>query len=144
MAKKVEMNENEMVQFVNENNDIVPKNRRNKFLNMSIDEQVESIKKWQEIKKLRNEWAEKNKIENRVVELLTKRNATTEDVLKVIEVCKDYIKDCKEKELAKIDDEIARLNNMKKSIEENIQMKCGSTDLRIPVTLVPFSTINKE
>ena len=45
MAKKVEMNENEMVQFVNENNDIVPKNRRNKFLNMSIDEQVESIKK---------------------------------------------------------------------------------------------------
>ena len=120
MTKKVEMNENEMVQFVNENNDIVPKNRRNKFLNMSIDEQVESIKKWQEIKKLHNEWAEKNKVENRVVELLTKRNATTEDVLKVIEVCKDYIKDFKEKELAKIDDEIARLNNMKKSIEENI------------------------
>ena len=144
MTKKVEMNENEMVQFVNENNDIVPKNRRNKFLNMSIDEQVESIKKWQEIKKLRNEWAEKNKIENRVVELLTKRNATTEDVLKVIEVCKDYITDCKEKELAKIDDEIARLNNMKKSIEENIQMNGGSTDLRLPVTLVPFSTINKE
>lgn len=144
MTKKVEMNENEMVQFVNENNDIVPKNRRNKFLNMSIDEQVESIKKWQEIKKLRNEWAEKNKIENRVVELLTKRNATTEDVLKVIEVCKDYIKDYKEKELAKIDDEIARLNNMKKSIEENIQMKGGSIDLRLPVTLVPFSTINKE
>ena len=42
---------------------------------------------------------------------------TREDIVKLIE---DVLKECKEKELAKIDDEIARLNNMKKSIEENI------------------------
>ena len=144
MAKKVEMNENEMVQFVNENNNIVPKNRRNKFMNMSLEEQVESIKKWQDIQKIREEWTEKNKIENKVVELLNKRNATTEEVLKVIEVCKTYINDCKAQELAKLDEEIARLNGIKKSLEENIQMDSGSTDFRFPVTLVPFSTVNKE
>jgi len=109
----------ELEQFVKDNDNWVPKNQRKKFDAMTLNQKAAKIKFWQDMQKMRDEYIEKHKIENKVIELLSRRKATVEDVLKVIDTCKAYINDCKAQELAKLDEEIARLNAMRSQIENN-------------------------
>lgn len=113
-----EMTEEEMQKFVDDNISFVPNVRKNVFAKLELKEKVAKIKLWQDIAKMKAEAIEKNKIENKVKELFDKRKATVEDVIKVIEFCKDYIKESKEKEIAKIDEEIARLNNIRTTLAQ--------------------------
>jgi hypothetical protein len=113
-----EMTEEEMQKFVDDNISFVPKVRKNVFAKLELKEKVSKIKLWQDIAKMKAEAIEKNKIENKVKELLDRRKATVEDVIKVIDFCKDYIKESKEKEIAKIDEEIARLNNIRTTLAQ--------------------------
>lgn len=53
-----------MNKFIEENISIVPKNQLKKFQTLTEEQQVEKIKFWQDIIKLRTEARKKNKIVN--------------------------------------------------------------------------------
>ena len=61
----------------------------------------------------------KNKLENKVKDLFVKRKATTEDVLRVIEFCKKYIEASKVEEMNKLQAEIDRLSELKRTLENS-------------------------
>ncbi len=109
----------EMEQFIAENISAVPRNRKNKFANLTTEKKVEQLKYYIERQKFWEEAAEKNKLEYKVKELFTKRHATTEDVLRVIDFCKKYIESSKQEELNKLQMEIDRLTDLKRSLENN-------------------------
>jgi len=113
------MSKEQMEQFINENNSIVPNNRRKQFESLSLEEKVEKINHFIQAKKTREEHLEKNKLENRVKDLFDRRHATTEDVLRVIEFCKKYIESTKEAEINKLQTEIDRLSSLKRTLESN-------------------------
>lgn len=113
------MSKEQMEQFINENNFIVPNNRRKQFESLSLEEKVEKINHFIQAKKTREEHLEKNKLENRVKDLFDRRHATTEDVLRVIEFCKKYIESTKEAEINKLQTEIDRLSSLKRTLESN-------------------------
>lgn len=115
----VEMNEEQQQQFVNENMEFVPKCMKGKFMAMDLQHKVYKLDFWIGMKKFRAEQVERNKIENKVKELFEKRKSPVEEVLKVIDFCKQYIKDCKAQELAKLDEQIAKLNEMRNTLAQN-------------------------
>ena len=131
MANKNENNENknvvaepvmtneQMEQFVNENIVIVPKNQKKKFDSLTLEKKVSKIRFYIDIQKMRDDAREKNKLENRVKDLFIRRKATTEDVLRVIEFCKQFIETSKVDEMNKLQAEIDRLTDLKRALENN-------------------------
>lgn len=115
----VEMNEEQQLQFINDNIEFVPKCMKGRFEAMDTIHKALKIKFWQDMKQMRAESQERNKIENRVRELFDRRKVSVEDVLGVIEFCKAYIKESREQELAKIDEQIAKLNEMRNTLAQN-------------------------
>ena len=114
-----QMSKEQMEQFIKENNSIVPRNRRKQFEALSLEEKVAKIRYYIQSKKQKEENIEKNKLENRVKDLFVRRNATTEDVLRVIEFCKKYIESAKADEINKLQTEIDRLSSLKRTLENN-------------------------
>ena len=116
---KTTMSKEQMEQYVNENRSIVPRNWNKKFEALTLEQKVKKIGFFFDMQKMRNEAQEKNKLENKVKELFIKRKATTEDVVKVIDFCKQYIQTIKEEEINKLQGEIDRLTHLKQSLETN-------------------------
>ncbi len=121
VAENAQQSENkeQMELFIKDNDNWVPKNQRKKYESLSLEGKVAKIKFWQDMKAMREQFTEARKIENKVKSLFEQRKPSVEDVLKVIEYCKSYISDCKAAELAKLDEEIARLNEMRTALENN-------------------------
>ena len=113
------MTKEQMEQYVNENIAIVPRNWKRKFDAMKIEQKVSKIRFYLDYQKLKEEAIEKNKLENRVKELFIKRKATTEDVVRVIDFCKQYIQTTKQEEINKLQSEIERLTHLKETLETN-------------------------
>lgn len=114
-----QMSKEQMQQFINENNQIVPRNRRKQFEALSLEEKVAKIRYYIQSKKQKEENIEKNKLENRVKDLFIRKNASTEDVLRVIEFCKKYIESAKADEITKLQNEIDRLSSLKRTLENS-------------------------
>lgn len=114
-----QMSKEQMEQFINENISIVPRNRSKQFETLSLEEKMAKIGHYIQSKKQREVLIEKNKLENRVKDLFVRRNATTEDVLRVIEFCKKYIESAKADEIKKLQTEIDRLSFLKRTLENN-------------------------
>lgn len=112
-------NNEEMAQFVNDHISSVPRMWKNKFMTFSLDEQVARIKQWEANKASIEEYRERQKLENKVKALFEQKKPTTEEVLKVIEFCKSFIENIKAQEIAKIDEEIQKLSQMKSQLENN-------------------------
>ena len=112
------MNIQEQEQFVKENKLIVPKNQVKKFEALSLDAQVAKIEFYKDIIKLRSEAREKNKIVNKVRDLFDKRKASEDDARETIEFCEAFIKTFKDREIEKIDEEIARLQKQKQMLTD--------------------------
>lgn len=107
----------ETIQAVIEDNiGIVPKNQLKKFQSMTLQQQISKIQFYQDMQKLREEARIKNSIPNRVKELFEKRNGTVEDAKAVLNFCTDFIDNFKTREIEKIDEQIARLEEMKLSL----------------------------
>lgn len=106
------------VQFINENIHMVPKNQMKKFQTLDIDGQVDKIQFYFDMQKMKDEWKEKNRMVNRVKDLFEKRHGTVEDAKDVMRYMQDFIDTAKEREIAKLDEEIAKLEAMKKSLED--------------------------
>ena len=113
------MSDEQMEQFVTEHLSIVPRNWRSRFDALPLDKKVSKIHFYIDMQQMRANAMERNKLENRVKELFIKRNATTEEVVKVIEMCKEYIQSTKEQEINKLQDEIERLTHLKLALEAN-------------------------
>lgn len=109
---------NEMEQFINENIGIVPKMMMKRFMNLSMDEQVKKIQFYIDRKKWIEEQKERNRIVNLVKEMFEKRQATVEDARDVLRYCTDFIDSFKQREIEKLDDEIRKLQEMKRSLED--------------------------
>ena len=101
------MTKEQMEQFVKENVSIVPRNQTKKFESLKLEQ------------KMKEDAREKNKLENKVKDLFVRRKATTEDVLRVIEFCKQYIETSKVDEMNKLQAEIDRLTDLKRALENN-------------------------
>ena len=113
------MTNEQMEQFVKENIKIVPRNQAKKFESMKLEQKVSKIRFYIDIQKMKEDAREKNKLENKVKDLFVRRKATTEDVLRVIEFCKKYIESTKADEMNKLQAEIDRLTELKRSLENN-------------------------
>ena len=131
MANKTSNNENnnvvaepsmtneQMEKFVNDNIAVVPRNQKKKFDSLTLEQKVNKIRFYFDIQKMKADAKEKNKLENRVNELFVRRKATTEDVLRVIEFCKKFIEASKVDEMNKLQAEIDRLSDLKRTLENS-------------------------
>ena len=106
-------------QFVKENSSIVPRSQTKKFESLKLEQKVSKIRFYLDIQKMKEDAREKNKLENKVKDLFVRRKATTKDVLKVIEFCKQFIETTKVDEMNKLQAEIDRLTELKRSLENN-------------------------
>ena len=113
------MTNEQMEQFVKENISIVPRNQTKKFESLKLEQKVSKIRFYIDIQKMKEDAKEKNKLENKVKDLFVRRKATTEDVLRVIEFCKKYIESTKADEMNKLQAEIDRLTELKRTLENN-------------------------
>ena len=113
------MTKEEMEKYVSENHSIVPRLWRKKFEALTLEQKVKKIGFFFDMQKMKMEAQEKNKLENKVKELFVKRKATTEDVVKVIDFCKQYIQTTKQEEINKLQIEIDRLSHLKQALEQN-------------------------
>ncbi len=116
---KQTMTNEEMEKFINENLSIVPRNMRKMFEELTLEQKVAKIRMYIDIRKVKEEIIEKNKLENKIKVLFDRRKVTTEEVLKVIEFCKKYIKATKDAEISKLQTEIDRLTHLKRALETN-------------------------
>ena len=113
------MTNEQMEQFVKENISIVPRNQAKKFESLKLEQKVSKIRFYLDIQKMKEDAREKNKLENKVKDLFVRRKETTEDVLRVIEFCKQYIETSKVDEMNKLQAEIDRLTDLKRALENN-------------------------
>lgn len=113
-----EQPEQEMVDYINSHSDLVPRNRVKMFADLSMEEQYKQLQKWEQSKRWREEAIEANRIVNKVKDMFERRNANVEDAKDVMRFCQDFIDNVKQSEIDKLDAEIAKLQAMKKSLEE--------------------------
>ena len=113
------MTNEQMEQFVKDNISIVPRNQTKKFESLKLEQKISKIRFYIDIQKMKEDAREKNKLENKVKDLFVRRKATTEDVLRVIEFCKKYIESTKADEMNKLQAEIDRLTELKRTLENN-------------------------
>lgn len=113
------MTNEQMEKFVKDNISIVPRNQTKKFESLKLEQKISKIRFYIDIQKMKEDAREKNKLENKVKDLFVRRKATTEDVLRVIEFCKQYIETSKVDEMNKLQAEIDRLTDLKRALENN-------------------------
>lgn len=123
MATKNANNENQntvanMEQFIEEHIGLVPHVMLNRFKKLSIEEQSKKMQHYIDRTKWIEEQKEKNRVVNRVKEVFEKRHATVEDAKDVLRFCTDFIDSFKQREIEKLDDEIRKLQEMKRSLED--------------------------
>ena len=109
------MDEETLAAIVEDNMHIVPKNQMKKFEKMTLKEKAAKIQFYQDMQKMREDARIKNSLPNKVKELFDKRG-TVEDAKTVMRFCQEYIDGFKLREIEKIDAEIARLEEMKHSL----------------------------
>lgn len=114
MTTKIENKE----QFINENINVVPKNKMKNFKTLDIDAQVDKIKFYIDMKHAREEWLEKNKLVNRLKDMFTKRHGTVDDAKQCMDFLQEFIDTAKQREINKIDEEIAKLQQLKDSLKD--------------------------
>lgn len=112
----VVMDEETKKAIIEDNYHVVPRNKRRQFDGLSLDEKIAKIQFYQDRQEKINEWKLKSSIEYKVKSLFETRHATVDDAKNVIEFAKSFIDEYREREIAKIDEEIARLEEMKQSL----------------------------
>lgn len=110
------MDDATMEAIVEDNISIVPKNKRKKFDSLSLQHKVAKIQFYHDMAKMKEDARIKNSIPYRVKELFEKRHATIDDARDVLKFCNEFIDGYKLREIAKIDEEIARLEQMKQTL----------------------------
>lgn len=123
---KKEMTVENMQQVINENLSLVSDKTREKFNELSVEEQYKKIlklianKKFQDKKKGDGQATGSvytNKFAGAIKKVFDKYSPTIADAEGLIKFCYEYIDECKAKEIERINNEIERLQNMKEQLE---------------------------
>lgn len=114
------MTHEEMTKFVNENISLVPVVMKSRFEKMDIEKQYTSMLLYVERNKKKQEEQSMNPITTRVKKLFESKRVTIGEAETVIEYCKNYISLRREHELETINNEIQRLIECKKHLEEDM------------------------
>ena len=115
-TENVVMNEEEMQAVIEDNMHFVPKNQLKRFESLSIEEKFKKIQQYQDRAVKIEQWKQTNSVLNRVKEVFEKRNGTIQDAKDVIKWCNEFIESFKEREIERLDAEIAKLQAMKQSL----------------------------
>ncbi len=110
------MDENEKEQFINEHIELISSRMREKFNTWPLETKFDYIQKRIEWEKSVKEAKENAKLCNQVKKLMMKKKATVNEVQEVIDICHTFIDELKQAERDKIDNEIKRLQDLKKSL----------------------------
>ena len=106
------VNNVDMSQFINDNIALVPNVMMKRFMNLTIEQQAAKIQHYMYVQEMRAQ----RRLVNRVRDLFDRRHATVEDANEVLVFCNEFISSAKEREIAAIDEEIAKLMQKKQSI----------------------------
>lgn len=110
------MDENEKEQFINEHIELISNRMREKFYTWPLETKFDYIQKRIDWEKSAKEAKENAKLCNQVKKLMMKKKATVNEVQEVIDICHTFINELKQAEIDKIDNEIKRLQELKKSL----------------------------
>ena len=113
--ENVVMDEETLGAIVEDNMHIVPKNQMKKFEKLTLKEKAAKIQFYQDMQRMREDARIKNSLPNKVKELFDKRG-TVEDAKAVLQFCTEFIDGFKQREIERIDEEIARLEAMKEAL----------------------------
>lgn len=117
VSENVVVMDNETMEAIIEDNmHLVPKNQMKKFNAMTLEQKVKKIQFYQDMKKIREDARIKNSVPNRVKDLFEKRHGTVEDAKAIINWLNEFVDGFREREIARIDEEIAKLEEMKQSL----------------------------
>lgn len=111
----VVMDDETLAAIVEDNMHIIPKNQMKKFEKLTLKEKAAKIQFYQDMQRMREDARIKNSVPNKVKELFDKRG-TVEDAKAVLQFCTEFIDNFKQREIEKIDEEIARLEAMKEAL----------------------------
>lgn len=114
-VENVVMDDETLAAVVEDNMHIVPKNQMKKFEKLTLKEKAAKIQFYQDMQRMREDARIKNSLPNKVKELFDKRG-TVEDAKAVLQFCTEFIDNFKQREIEKIDEEIARLEAMKEAL----------------------------
>ena len=113
---KPRFDEETMQSIIDEDIELVPKNQRKKFDALSLEAKFAKILFYQDIAAMKEEAKIKNSVIYRVKEVFDKRHASIDDAREVIKFAQEFIDNCKQREIDKIDDQIQYLELMKQSL----------------------------
>ena len=114
--ENIVMDAETMQTVIEDNMHFVPKNQLKKFMALSLEEQVEKMQYYQDRAAKIEQWKQSASVPNKVKDLFEKRHGTVEDAKAIINWLNEFIEGFREREIARIDEEIARLEEMKNSI----------------------------
>lgn len=102
-----------MQAVIEDNMHFVPKNQLKRFLALPIEEQVAKMQYYQDRAAKIEEWKQSASVANRVKDLFEKKHGTVEDAKSIISWMQEFIDGYREREIARLDEEIARLEELK-------------------------------
>lgn len=117
VSENVVVMDNETMEAIIEDNmHIVPKNQMKKFEAMTLEQKVKKLQFYTDMAVMREQARIKNSVPNKVKELFDKRHGTVDDAKTIINWLNEFVDGFREREIARIDEEIARLEEMKQSL----------------------------
>lgn len=116
VTENIVMDQETMQAVIEDNMHFVPKNQLKKFRTLSLEEQFEKMQYYQDRAAKIEQWKQSASVPNKVKDLFEKRHGTVEDAKTIINWLNEFIEGFREREIARIDEEIARLEEMKNSI----------------------------
>ena len=112
----VVMDQETMEAIIEDNLHLVPRNQLKKFQALSLDEKFQKMQYYQDRVTKIEQWKQSASIPNKVKDLFERRKATVQDAHDVMKFCADFIDTFKLREIARLDEEIHRLELMKESL----------------------------
>lgn len=112
----VVMDNETMEAIISDNLHFIPRNQMKKFQALSLEEQVKKLQYYQERAIRIEQMRQTASVPNKVKDLFEKRHGTVEDAKDIINWLTVFIDGFREREIARIDEEIARLEEMKQSL----------------------------
>ena len=116
MVENIVMDNETMNAVIEDNMHLIPKNQLKKFEGLTLEEKFKKMQQYQDRAAKIEQWKQTNSIPSRVKDLFEKRHGTVQDAKDVIKWCTEFIDNYKQHEIEKINIEIARLEEMKKSL----------------------------
>lgn len=116
LIEQIVMDDETKQAVIDDNMHLVPKGQLKKFNELSLDEKIKKIEFYQDIQRIKEDARIRNSIKTKVSEMFEKRHGTIDDAKEVLTFCTEFIDNFKQKEIEKIDEQIAILEEQKMAL----------------------------